>query len=105
MTTCPAPGPPQIFRARNKHLTLGLVRRVVDDRESNPEGKIRDAVGVLREDLPRKLRPYEDIAVRAFLGYVDPKDPFPLVFGAGQVDRRDCRDSPRIASRRWIRRK
>ena len=82
---------------------LELIQRILDMRERKPERAIRDAVGVLREDLPRKLRPYEDIAVRAFLAYVDPKDPVPLVYAAGEMDRRDCRDSPRSASRRWIR--
>ena len=83
--------PSQVFWGQDKHLTLELIKRIVDRRERKPERAIRDAVEGLRADLPSKLRKHEDIAVCAFVDYVDPRNPFPLVFVASQCERRVCR--------------
>ena len=63
----------------------------MDMRVRKPERAIRDAVADLLADLPKKLRKHEGAATAAFLNYVDPMEPFPLVYGAAQEQRRVCR--------------
>ena len=60
-------------------------------RVGKAEQPIRDAVADLLADLPKKLRKHEGAATAAFLNYVDPMEPFPLVYGAAQEQRRVCR--------------
>ena len=63
----------------------------MDMHVTNPERAIRDAVADLLADLPKKLRKHEGAATAAFLNYVDPMEPFPMVYGAAQEQRRVCR--------------